>query len=111
MKKLCQAADRVLGKLRIGRMALRAFNEDRRGKTSAAANFDLVAKLARAGRLPHDRCGELFATPRRPFEQLHRAVDRSALLVAGDEERESAAKILSVPVDKAQCRRDHPREP
>ena len=48
---------------------------------------------------------EDLAARGRPFEQLHRAVDRDALLVAGDEEGDRALRLAAVRGEIVEARR------
>jgi hypothetical protein len=55
---------------------------------SAAADLDHIAELFRVGRLAEKAMIEGLAACGGPLQQLDGAVDRDALLVAGDEERD-----------------------
>ena len=61
---------------------------------AAPADLDGVAQRFAVARLAQNAVIELFAVLRRPVEQLGRAVDGDALLVAGDQERDRAFLVL-----------------
>ena len=71
-------------------MALAARDNQRAVERTAAAGLDGVAEHRDIARLAQDAVIENLTTLGRPFQQLYRAVDRDAFLVAGDEQRERA---------------------
>ena len=94
--QLDQAAHRIVGELRIGDVALLAGDHQHAVERAAPADLDRVADRRRIARLAEDAVVEVFAALGRPFEQLHRAVDRDAFLVAGDQERDRALRLAAV---------------
>jgi hypothetical protein len=84
-------------------MALPAVHRDDTGKRAAPADLDCVSELSRIRRLADDSSVPVFALGRRPLKQFQGTVDRRALLVARDEERDGALEA-SMPLDMA-CRR------
>src|SRR5215510_13246666 len=89
------AADRVVGTVRIGDMALLAVGRERAVERAAPPDLYDVAQRLRAGRLAENAVVEGLAALGRPVEQLDRAVDRDVLLVAGDEEGDRARKLAT----------------
>ena len=85
-----QAADRIVGAIGIGDVTLAAGDDQRAVERAAAAGLDGVADDLDIARLAEDAVVECLAALRRPFQKLDGAVDRDALLVAGDEERDRA---------------------
>ena len=63
----------------------------------------------RAGRFAHQAPANLFAARLQPFDDLDRAIDRHAFLVAGDQEGEGAAR-LRMSGEKAFAGGDHRRQ-
>ena len=90
-----QTADRIVGAIRIGDVALPAGDDQRAVERAAPAGLDGVAEYFHIARLAEDAVVELFAALGRPLQQLDGAVDRDALLVAGDEQRDRAALRLA----------------
>src|SRR5262249_47446924 len=86
--QLHQAADRILGELGIGHMALPPGDHEHAVERPTAADLEGIAERLRIGRLTEDAMVESLAALGRPSEKLHAAVDGYASLVAGDEERE-----------------------
>ena len=83
-----KTADRIVGAIRIGDVALPAGDDQRAIERAAAAGLDGVAEHFDIARLAKDAMVEFFAALGRPLQQLDGAVDRDALLVAGDEQRD-----------------------
>src|SRR4051812_15807048 len=83
-------AHRIVGKLRIGDVALRTGDDQRPVLRAAAPDLHHLAELLRIGRLAEDSMVEFFAALRRPFQKLYGAVDGDPFFVAGDEEGERA---------------------
>ena len=90
--------------MRIGGVALRAVHGQRAGEAAAAADLDHVAERRGIGRLADDAGVEPLAARLQPVEHLARAVDRDALLVAGDEEADRAAEIRPARGEEARHR-------
>ena len=68
-------------------MALLAGHHQHAVERAAAAGLDGVAEHVDIARLAEHAVIEFFAARRRPLQQLDGAVDRDALLVAGDQKR------------------------
>ena len=85
-----QPADRIVRPLRIGDMALLAGHDQVAVERAAPADLDGVAELFLVARLAQNAVVEFLAALGRPLQQLGRAVDRDAFLVAGDQERDRA---------------------
>src|ERR1700752_207352 len=81
--------------MRIGDMALLAFNIKRARLRAAAADLDAVAQLLLVGGFAQHAMIEFFATRRDPLQQLDRAVDGDVFLVAGDQERDRALRLAA----------------
>ena len=111
MEKLRQAADRVVGELRIGGVALPALHDERGGIAAAAADLDLVAELARAGRLADERGGEALAASGRPFEQLRVPLTASPSSSPVTRNESRPPKSAAAPRDEAERRGHHRGEP
>ena len=71
-------------------MALLAGDDQMAVERAAAADLDGVAERFDIARLAQDAVIEFLAALGRPLQQLGRAVDRDAFLVAGDQERDRA---------------------
>ena len=69
-------------------MALPAGDDQRAVERAAPAGLDGVAEHLDIARLAEKAVVECFAALGRPLQELDGAVDRDALLVAGDEERD-----------------------
>ncbi len=69
-----QRADRIVGELRIGDVALLAMQGQPAGERTAPAVLDRVAERGDAGRLAEQAMIEALAARARPFEQRDRAV-------------------------------------
>ena len=95
--------------MRVGDVALVAVQNEPPGQRTAPAVLDRVAERRDAGRLADDAVIEAFAPGERPIDELDRAVDRRAFLVAGDEEADRAEK--AAPGDEAQSGRHAGGEP
>ncbi len=95
----------IFGAMRIGDMALLADDANAAIERAAPPDLDRVAERRDIRRLADDAMIELFAARPRPVEQLHRAVDRRAFLVAGDEKGERALR-RAAPLDIGQRRGD-----
>ena len=79
IQSLDQPMDRIVGAMRIGDVALRAMHLDLHVDAAAAANFDHVAQLHRAGRLSDQtEIGDLVVRPH-PIQHLDGAIDGRAL--------------------------------
>src|SRR5262249_17028066 len=100
------SAARVVRQLRTGGGALRAGDNERAVLRAAPADLDHVAEALRIGRLAEQAMIELFAARLRPGEQLHRAVDGDALLVAGDQERDRALGFAAARGEMVEYGRD-----
>ena len=85
-----QPADRIVGAIGIGDVALTAQHHERAVERAAAAGLDGVADDFDIARLAENAVVECLAALGRPLQKLDRAVDGDALLVAGDQERERA---------------------
>jgi len=83
---------RVVDEMRVGDMALHAFDGEPPGHAAAAAELDHVAEVLRRGRLADDAGVERLTALPQPIEYLSRAVDRRRLLVTGDQEAESSRR-------------------
>ena len=81
-----QSAHRIFGALRIGDMALLAGHDQHAVLRAAAADLDGIADALDVARLAQDAVIESLAALGRPLQQLHRAVDGDAFLIAGDQE-------------------------
>ena len=75
---------------RISDVALAAGDDQRAVERAAPAGLDGVAEHLDVARLAKNAMVEFFAARGRPLQQLDRAVDRDAFLVAGDQERDRA---------------------
>src|SRR5260221_2954962 len=67
--------DRVVGKMRVGDMALAPDDADRGGQAAAAADLYRIAKAGLRSRLADQRGVEMMAAVARPFDQLYGSVD------------------------------------
>ena len=90
-----QPADRIVGAIRIGHMALTAAHDQRAVERAATAGLDGVADRLDIARLAENAVIEGLAALGRPFQELHGAVDRDALFVAGNQQRERAPLRLA----------------
>src|ERR1043166_8382657 len=81
-----QSADRILGEVRKRDVALLTGDHERAGERAAPADLHRIAEYGRVARLAHDAMVEALAALGGPLQELDRAVDGIALLVAGDEE-------------------------
>ena len=95
-----QRADRIVGEMGIGDMALLAGNDQPSGQRAAPAVLDGVAERGDAGRFAEQAMIEALASRSRPVQQFDRAVDGGPLLVAGDEKADRA--LESAARDEAQ---------
>ena len=115
IEKAQQPADRVVGEMRIGHVALLAVDGQPAGERAAPADLDHVAEPVRVRRFAEDAMVEALAARLRPIEQLHGAVDGRSFLVAGDEEADGAREVRIVPQDRRapppSCRRSRPSCP
>ncbi len=93
VQNMHQDRDRVTGKMRVGDMPLLADDDDRPRQAAAPAGLDGVAELLARGRLADQRRVEDVALFPRPFDQLLRAVDRRAFLIAGDGQRQRPLRL------------------
>ena len=80
----------IVGEMRIADMALLALDGDPARERAAPADLDHVAHGVGIGRFAEDAMVEALAARLGPVEQLHRAVDGRAFLVAGDQEGDRA---------------------
>src|SRR6266566_4055801 len=87
-----EPADRIVRKLRGGDMPLPAGHGQRAVERAAPADLEGVAQSGGARRLADEGMIEHDAALGRPAQQLDRAVDRHAFLIAGDEQRNRAAR-------------------
>ena len=78
--------------MRIGGVTLHALHGDRAGNGTAPADLDHVAELVGIGRLPDEAGIPALTALSRPLQQLDRAVDGGAFLVAGNQERDGALR-------------------
>src|SRR5208283_5668997 len=83
---------RIMRAFGIGDMPLLAAREDMAIERTAPADFHHVAERVDIGGFADDAVIETLAPLPRPVEQFHRAVDRWAFLVAGDEEGNRALR-------------------
>src|SRR5674476_1017514 len=74
-------------------MALPAGHDQVAVERAAAADLDGVAEFRDIARLAQNAVVKFFAALGRPLQELGRAVDRDAFLVAGDQERERAFRL------------------
>src|SRR6185312_4436820 len=96
LDQLHQPADRVFRALRISNMALLAGDDQMAIERAAPADLDGVAKFFLIAWLAEDAVVESLAALGGPGEKLRGAVDRDALLVAGDQERDRAFGLAAV---------------
>ena len=87
-----EPADRIVRKLRGGDMPLPAGHGQRAVERAAPADLEGVAQSGSARRLADEGMIEHDAALGCPAQQLDRAVDRHAFLIAGDEQRNRAAR-------------------
>ncbi len=85
-------------------MALLAGHDQVAVERAAAADLDGVAKRLQIARLAQNAVVEFFAALRRPFQELGRAIDRDAFLVAGDQERDRALGLAAVMAEMVEHR-------
>ena len=83
---------RIMRALGISDMPLLAARENLAVERAATADFHHVAERVDIGGFADDAVIETLAPLPRPVEQLRRAVDRGAFLVAGDEEGNRALR-------------------
>ena len=76
-------------------MALAAVDDERAVERAAPAGLDGIAERFDVARLAEDAVIEGLAALGRPLQQLDRAVNRDAFLVAGDQKRERAVFRLA----------------
>ena len=100
------AADRIVGKMRIGDVPLLAVHDEMPGQRPAPADLDHVAERVRVGRLAEDAMVEALAALIGPLQELDRAVHGRSLLVAGDEETDRAGEVRRR-LEKGERRRHH----
>src|SRR5262249_34439789 len=91
-----QPADRIVGALRIGDVALPAADNQRAVERTAAAGLDGVAEDFDIARLAENAMVESLAALGRPVKQLDGAVDRDALLGAGDQKRDRPVRLAAL---------------
>ena len=97
---------RIVGEMRVGGVPLHSVRRQMPGQTAAPADLDHVAENARARRLTDEAGVEGLAALRQPLEHLPGAVDRGALLVAGDQEADRTGKRGALLVEVISHRRD-----
>src|SRR6516162_5573910 len=88
--------NRIIGTLRVRNMALAAGDDQGAVERTAASDLDRVANDLEIARFAENAMIEALAAVTRPLEKLDRAVDRNALLIAGDEERDRAFRFAAV---------------
>jgi hypothetical protein len=88
---------RVVGKLRIGGMALGAEYFQIAVQAPAAADFHHVAETRVARGLAHHAGVQPFASVFQPAQHLAGAVDRDCFLVAGDQKADGAGNAVAAP--------------
>src|SRR5438067_7299635 len=91
-----QAADRIVGALGIGDVTLPPADDQDAVERTAAPGLDGVAEHLDIARLAENAMIERFAALGRPVEQLDRAIDRHAFLIAGDQKRDRAARLAAI---------------
>src|SRR5690242_12431910 len=106
-QKLRQSTDRVFGALRIGGVALASLHGERRRKTAAAADLDLIPDAGRRCRLAHDGGGKALAATGGPVEDLYGTVDGGPLLVPGHQNRKAAAEVFAAAAHEAKRSGNH----
>src|SRR5262249_26046239 len=77
-------------------MALAAGDDQGAVERTAASSLDRVANDPEIARFAENAMIEVLAAVSRPLEKLDRAVDRNALLIAGDEQRDRAFRFAAV---------------
>src|ERR1700756_4619708 len=92
--------------MRIGDMALPAFDIKRAGLRAAAADLDAVAHRLLIRRFAEHTMVKLVASCGDPLQQLHRAVDRDVFLIASDEEGDRTFGLATVIAEILQDRGD-----
>src|SRR5262245_50988876 len=80
-----QSADWIVGTLRIGDMALCPGDDQVPVERATATNLDRIAQRLLIAWLSQDAVVESFAAFDCPFQELRRAIDRDAFLVARDQ--------------------------
>ena len=85
--------NRVAYQVRVGDVALLAEHRERAVERSAPAVLERVAKGCYARRLAHQAAIDFFAACFQPFDHLHRAVDRRAFLVGGNQQADRALMV------------------
>ena len=89
-----QAGDRIVGKVRVGDVALLPLDDKPSRQAAAAAVLDYIAKRLRARRFADNAHVRAMAVRGRPFDHLHGPVDGIALFVAGNHEADRPVDIL-----------------
>ncbi len=100
---------RVVGELRVGNMPLNSVHRETPAQAAAPADFDGVAEGALARRLSDQAPVDGLVALAQRLHHAARAVDRRALLVAGDQECDRAA-MRRVPCHEFLAGRQHGRE-
>src|SRR5262249_61578044 len=88
--------NRIFGTLRVCNVTLAAGDNQGAVERAAASGLDRVTNDLEIARFAEDAMIEALAAVSRPFEKLDRAVDRNALLIAGDEQRDRAFRLAAV---------------
>ena len=84
---------RIAREVRIGDVALHAFDDELAGKRAAPAVLDHVAGALDRGRLADDAVVRLLAALGERLDHLHRAVGGGPFLVGSEQQRDRAAMI------------------
>ena len=96
-----QLRHRVVGDVRVGRVALLALDDEVAVERAAPADLDLVADAIAARRLAHNASVQNLAAGLQPVEHLDGAVDAVAFLIAGDEQRYRAGHLAATGGEEA----------
>ena len=101
-----QARNRVVGQVRIGGVALGAMHGQAAVEAAAPSDLDHLAQGRRVGGLADQAGVDGFAPSLKPLQDLGRAVDRRALLVAGDHQADGGAEAGAAPGEEPRRRGD-----
>ena len=85
--------DGVLHQMRIGDVALHAFDRERAGQRAAPAVLDGVAGFGDGGRLADDAVIQFLVAFLQGFHHAHRAVDRHTFFIRGEQQGDGAAML------------------
>ena len=88
--------DRVVGQVRIGDVALSAFDGERARERAAAAVFDGVAQFGNGSGFADDAVVYGFAARFEGVDDAHRAVVRVAFFVGGNQQGDAAVMLRIV---------------